>query len=418
MSMRFNVDRYLSVIYNPRMAIMVLLGFSSGLPLPLTGASLQAWLTVTGVDLKTIGLFSIVGLPYTIKFLWAPLMDRFASPWLGRRRGWILLTQIALFFGTLAMAFLDPGNTPVLLGFLALLLAFLSASQDIVIDAFRTDTLAAEERGLGSAVFVLGYRIALLFSGAIALILADRFGWQVTYIIMAFFIFIGIAGTLRGKEPVSAVQAPKTLTEAVTGPLVDFFTHNRAIALLSLIVLYKLGDVYAGALSTTFLLRGIGFSQTDVGTINKAMGLTATIVGGLFGGLAMVKLGLYRALLYFGILQMVSNLSFVILAWIGKSYTAMATAVALENVTGGMGTTAFVALLMTLCNQRYSATQFALLSSLSALGRVLISPTSGYIVEAIGWANFFLFSTIAALPGLVILLWLRSLVTGLEKTEQ
>lgn len=405
--MPFNLAPYIEVFRNRRMAVMVLLGFSSGLPLSLTGNTLQAWMAVSGVDLRTIGIFALLGLPYTLKFLWSPLIDRFAPPWLGRRRGWIVLSQCSLIIGIFTMAFSSPQHAPWLMGALALMVAFTSASQDIAVDAYRTDVLQEKERGVGTAVFVTGYRIAMIVSGAIALILADSLGWKNTYIIMASLMTIGIITTLAGKDPEIKAIPPKTLKEAIWGPLLDFFSRKSALPLLILIILYKLGDAYAGTMTTVFLIRGVGFSLTDVGTINKGLGMLSVIFGAMFGGALMVRLGLYSSLWIFGLLQTVSNLSFMILAMVGKNYALMVFAVAFENLAGGMGTAAFVSLLMTLCNQRYSATQFALLSSLAALGRVFISPTSGYVVESVGWPVFFLITALAAIPGLWMLWRLR-----------
>ena len=405
---------YLQAFTNRRMAVMVLLGFASGLPLPLTAGTLQAWLTVAGIDIKTIGIFSLVGLPYTLKFLWSPFMDRFVPPWLGRRRGWIVSTQFLLLLGIAAMPLTSPVSMPLVLASIALGVAFFSASQDIVIDAYRTDVLPEHERGIGVAVFIFGYRIAMLVGGALALILSDRIGWQKTYLFMALFMIFGMLGAFVGREPDHHIVPPRTMQEAVWGPLKDFFSRKAAVVIILFIILYKLGDAYAGALSTAFLIRGVNFTPTDVGTINKGMGLIATIVGALFGGTLMVKMGLFRSLWYFGILQMVSNLSFMVLAIIGKSYPAMIVAVAFENLAGGMGSTAFVAFVMALCNKRFSATQFALLSSLAVLGRVVISPTSGYIVTYVGWASFFFFTTLAAVPGLLLVLYLKPEITALE----
>lgn len=412
--MRFNIEPYIEIFRNRRIAVMLLLGFSSGLPLSLTGNTLQAWMAVTGVDFRTIGIFSLLGLPYTLKFLWAPLMDRFAPAWLGRRRGWIIVNQFSLILAITAMAFSSPRNAPWLMGILAIVVAFSSASQDIVIDAYRTDVLSDKERGIGTAVFVTGYRVAMLVSGAVAFIIAARLGWQNTYLIMAGLMIIGVITTVAGKEPDVKVLPPQSLREAVSGPLQDFFSRRKAISLLLLIVLYKLGDAYAGTLTTAFLIRGMNFSLIEVGTINKGLGMVSLIVGAVFGGALMVRFGLYRSLIIFGILQAVSNLSFMALALVGKSYAMMILAVAVENLTGGMGTAAFVSLLMALCNQRYSATQFALLSSLAALGRVFISPTSGYVVESVGWPVFFFITALAALPGLWMLRHLRSEISGLR----
>lgn len=375
---------------------------------------MQAWMAVAGVDIRTIGIFALMGLPYTLKFLWSPLMDRFVPPYLGRRRGWIVTTQFGLIVGIAVMGFSDPKYAPWSLAAIALIVAFNSASQDIVIDAYRTDVLHENERGAGVAVFVMGYRIAMLVSGAFALVLADRIGWQQTYLLMSCLMAIGVITALLGHEPDHRVSPPKSIPEAVWGPLKDFFSRKAPMMMLLLIVLYKLGDAYAGTLTTAFLIRGVGFSPTDVGTINKGLGLVALIVGALFGGAIMVRLRMFRALLLFGTLQAVSNLSFMALAWAGKSYGMMVFAVAFENLSGGMGTAAFVALLMALCNHRYSATQYALLSSLAALGRIFIAPTSGFMVEKVGWAAFFFITTLVALPGLWIVWFLRNKISELK----
>lgn len=412
--MSFNISPYLKVFNNRRIAVITLLGFSSGLPLALTGGTLQAWMTVDGVDLKTIGIFALVSLPYTLKFLWSPLMDRFVPPWLGRRRGWIIITQICLMLAIAAMSFCSPQHVPLLLAMIAVMIAFTSASQDIVIDAYRTDVLREKERGAGAAVFVFGYRLAILVSGAFALILSEHINWNNTYLLMSAVMLIGIFTTLLAPEPEKKVVPPKSLTEAVMGPMKDYFQRRNALLILFLIILYKLGDAYAGSLTTAFLIRGIGFSAGDVGTINKGFGLACVIGGSFIGGALMVKFGLFKSLLFFGILQAVSNLSFMLLAYTGKNYEMFVFAIAFENLTGGMGTSAFVALLMSLCNSRFSATQYALLSSLAAIGRIFISPTSGFLVESVGWAHFFFITTLVALPGLWLLWRLRDEIMQLD----
>ncbi|MBI4666339.1 MAG: MFS transporter [Nitrospinae bacterium] len=409
---------YLSVFTNRRVAAVSILGFSSGLPLAMTGSSLQAWMTVAGVDLTSIGLFGLVALPYTVKFLWAPLMDRFAPLPLGRRRGWIAFTQLALAALMVLMSFAAPDETPFALAALALSLAFMSASQDIVIDAYRTDILRERERGAGVAVFVTMYRLAMITSGAMALIAADRFGWPATFRMMAVIMAVQVAGTLLAPEPDGEIKPPRTLSEAVWGPLKNYFSKDAAILTLALIVLYKLGDAYAGSLSTTFLLRGMEFTQTEVGAINKGFGLAATIAGSFLGGILMARMPLYRALMAFGILQAVSNLSYMALAVYGKNFGLLIFAIGFENFTGGMGSAAFVALLMALCDHRFSATQYAILSSLSALGRTFVTPTSGYLVEYMGWAAFFGFTAITALPGLALLWFLRGKIDGLNGNQE
>lgn len=393
------------------------LGFSSGLPLALSGGTLQAWLTVEGVDIKTIGLFTLVGLPYTLKFLWSPLLDRFAFPIFGRRRGWILVFQALLAILIFTMSLVSPVKVPWVLAFLAFGLAFASSSQDIVIDAYRAEVLREKERGLGAAVSVTGYRIAMLISGALALILSEILGWRLTYMVMSGLMFVGMMAVWLGPEPEDPGTPPGTMREAVSGPLVEFFSRDGAWMMLALIVLYKLGDAFAGSLTTSFLIRGVGFGVGEVGTINKGMGLGATIVGALFGGALMARLGLFRALFLFGVLQAISNLSFMVLAMVGKSYAMLVFTIGFENLAGGMGTAAFVAFLMALCNHNFTATQFALLSALASLGRVFVGPASGVLVEEFGWLLFFLITFLAAIPGVVLLWKMRERVLSLEKGE-
>lgn len=408
---------YLEILRSPRIAAVLLLGFSSGLPLALTGSTLQAWLTVSGADIMTIAWFSWIGIPYLLKFLWSPLMDRFVPPFLGRRRGWMLLTQLALVAGIAGMAISPPTAKLWLLGCLALWVAFASASQDIVIDAYRTDLLSAPERGMGAAVSVFGYRVAMLASGGLALILADRIGWRQTFFVMAALMAVGIATSLVAPEPEVRVTPPRSLREAVVEPLKDLLSRPGALQLLALIALYKFGDALAGTLTTAFLIRGVGFSLTDVGTINKVLGLASLLAGGLVGGVLLVRMSLTRALLLFGVLQAVSNLSFAILAWAGKSYPLLVFAVGFENFASGMGTAAFVAFAMALCNHSFSATQYALLSALAALGRILFGPVTGGIVETVGWANFFVLTFVAALPGLWLVWRMRAQIAAVEQAQ-
>jgi PAT family beta-lactamase induction signal transducer AmpG len=400
----------LRAVLTPRLGIMLPLGFASGLPLALTGGTLQAWLTEAGLDLTTIGLFAYVGLPYTLKFLWAPVMDRIVPPWLGRRRGWMIVTQTGLALALAAMALIGPSSGAQIFAALALGVAFLSASQDIVFDAYRTDLLKPAERGLGAATWVMGYRIAMIASGSLALIVAARLGWSSAYLCMAGLMALGVATILMIPEPEGTQVAPQSMKEAVWGPLSEFLSRPMAGALLGLIVLYKLGDAFAGALTTSFLLRGMEFSSEDIGVV-RAFGIGATILGAFIGGGLMPQLGLFRSLFVFGLLQALSNLSFLWLAWAGKSYAVMAFAVGFENLTGGMGTAAFVALVMSLCNHRYTATQFALLSSVEALGRVFLGWPAAKLVGLAGWGPFFFVTFLAALPGLWLLWVLRKPVT-------
>lgn len=395
-----------------------MLGFASGLPLALTSGTLQAWMTVDNIDLKTIGFFSLVGQAYVFKFLWSPAMDLYTPPLLGRRRGWLVITQVLLLIAIAAMGFLEPSTQLRWMAALAVIIAFCSASQDIVFDAWKTDVLSAQERGAGAAISVLGYRLAMLVSGGLALWLADRWlGWQATYWLMAALLIPCIIATLLAPEPSDAIPVPKTLQQAVVEPLHDFFGRNNAWLILLLIVLYKLGDAFAMSLTTTFLIRGVGFDAGEVGVVNKSLGLLATIIGALYGGVLMQRLTLFRALLIFGILQGASNAGYWLLSITDKHMVTMASAVFFENLCGGMGTAAFVALLMTLCNKSFSATQFALLSALSAVGRVYVGPVAGWFVEAHGWPTFYLFSVIAAVPGILLLLVCRRTLEFTQQTE-
>jgi len=477
-----------------RQFAVLCLGFASGLPLALTGQAMQAWLTVDGVDLATIGFLGLVGVPYTFKFLWAPLMDRFEPPLLGRRRGWLVTTQL-LLAGVLAwMAELSPTAQPLTFALAALLTAFLSASQDVVVDAYRTDILEARERGLGGSLSVFGYRLAMILSGGVAFIWADQWGsWQRVYLAMSGIMLGAAALSLLLLPPVRAVARPpasaplqellgflamlagvvagalaargllialgldphsankwvqllfvlggiagalplgwwaakRARFETLNNSMASFFGQPGAWALLALIVLYKLGDAFAGSLTTPFLIKGLGFSQAEVGIVNKVIGLWLTIVGALLAGAAMLRLRLDQALLGFGVLQLISNLGFWLLAVSGRGAWGsfvlqpfdlglvsldkaadidwmLLSAIAFENLSGGMGTAAFVALLMSLCNHRYTATHYALLSAFAAVGRIYVSPISGVLSESVGWPTFFLFSVVAAVPG-VIMVWL------------
>ncbi|NIG15231.1 muropeptide MFS transporter AmpG [Pantoea sp. Cy-640] len=412
-------SHYLRIFTQRNAAVLLLLGFASGLPLALTAGTLQAWMTVENVDLKTIGFFSLVGQAYVFKFLWSPMMDRYTPPFLGRRRGWLLVTQLALIAGIVAMGFMQPSRDLTLLAALAVLVAFCSASQDIVFDAWKTDVLPPEERGSGAAITVLGYRLAMLISGGLALWLADRYlGWQATYWLMALLMVPGLIATLLAREPEAPVREPHSLRQAVAFPLKDFFQRNNAWLLITLIILYKLGDAFAASLTTTFLIRGVGFSAGDVGLVNKTLGLLATIIGALYGGVLMQRLSLFRALMIFGVLQAVSNFAYWMLAVTPPHLWSMASAVFIENLCGGMGTAAFVALLMTLCNKSFSATQFALLSALSAVGRVYVGPAAGWLVELWGWPVFYAFTVVAAVPGLLLLWACRGTLQAMQHSGE
>ncbi|ANQ87134.1 AmpG family muropeptide MFS transporter [Azoarcus olearius] len=478
-----------------RLFAILVLGFASGLPLALTGQAMQAWLTVDGVDIATIGFFGLVGVPYTFKFLWAPLMDRFEPPLLGRRRGWLVVTQLALAALLWWMGSLSPSAAPELFAIAALLVAFLSASQDVVVDAYRTDLLPEEERGLGASVHVFAYRLAMITSGGIALIWAGQWqSWPRVYHSMAA-IMLGcavlslltlprVASHLRALDsdparelrgfvamlaglavgylaahhllklagldpddpnrwiqllfvlmeiaaalPLAYLAARRAGFETLNRSLSSYFAQRGAAAFLALIILYKLGDAFAGSLTTPFLIKGMGFSQEEVGIANKVIGLWLTILGAFIGGLIMTRLALYRSLLLFGVLQLVSNFGFYLLAELGRGAWGavdlpafdwgivaldrptqldglLLTVIAGENISGGMGTVAFIALLMALCNQRFTATHYALLSAFAAVGRIYVSPLSGVLSASIGWPSFFLFSIVVAVPG-VAMVWLQ-----------
>lgn len=396
-----------------------MLGFASGLPLALTGGTLQAWATLDGVSLQSIGFLTLIGTAYTLKFLWAPVVDRYAFPLLGRRRGWILVTQLALAATIAAMGLYSPGSHLMPLAMLAVLVAFLSATQDIAFDAYSTDVLRSEERAAGAAIKVLGYRLAMIVSGGLALVLADQWlGWHNTYFLMGGFMALCAFATLLAPEPEVVAAAPRSLAVAVVEPLAEFFRRRGAITILLLIVLYKLGDAFAGALSTTFLLRGAGFTGTEVGAVNKVFGLAATIFGALAGGAIMARLGLYRSLMAFGLLQAVSNFGYWVLAVTPPHLYSMAGIIVLENLCGGLGTAAFVALLMALCRHEFSATQFALLSALSAVGRTyLAGPLTPPLVEWLGWPGFFVVTVFIAVPGLLLLYLRRDEIRTLDSAS-
>ncbi|MBI5576255.1 MAG: AmpG family muropeptide MFS transporter [Deltaproteobacteria bacterium] len=394
---------FLAVFRSPRLFWILLLGFSSGIPLALTGTTLQAWMSKEKIDLALIGVFSLVGLPYTVKILWAPLMDRFIPPFLGRRRGWILVTQFALALVIAAMAFSDPKGATTIFAVLALLVAFASASQDIVVDAYRTEVLEPRELGPGASVHILGYRIAMLTSGAIALILADHLPWKTVYLLMAGSLGVGVAASLLAPEPRLPEQPPRSMREAVTEPFAEFLSRPGALEILLFIVLYKLDVVMATALMTPFILE-MGFSMTDIGAVTKGFGMAATIAGTLAGGAVVARAGMKASLWIFGILQSVSTLSFLALARLGHHYPMMVTAIGLENLCSGMGTAAYAAFLMSLCDRRFTATQYALLTSLMALTRVFVGAPTGYLVKTYGWERYFLISALSAAPGLLLLL--------------
>ncbi len=384
------------------MAVAFVMGFSCGVPLLLTLSVLQAWMKEEGVDLGVIGLFSLVGLPYTLKFLWAPVLDRFTLPFLGRRRGWLLVIQCLLMVSIAALGFTEPGKSPWMVAFVAMLVTFFSASQDIVVDAYRREDLTDNELGLGSSLYVNGYRVGMLLAGSGGLILADHIPFSQVYLIMAATLSVGIVTTLAAREPRVAEGTPVSFREAVIQPFVEYFSRDGAVAILAFILLYKIGDQMATTMTMPFYLD-LGFSKTEIGAVAKLFGFWATITGGLAGGVIMLRLGIWRSLWVFGILQAVSTTGFAVLAYVGHSLGMLAVAIAGENFCGGMGTAAYVAFMASITNKRFTATQYALLSSLMGIPRVLASAPTGYIAEWTGWPMFFLLCAGAAIPGLVLL---------------
>ena len=404
-----NPFKLFNIYFSRRMILMLVLGFASGMPLALTGATLSAWMVTEGVDIKTIGLYSLVGLPYAFKFIWSPLMDRYIPPFLGRRRGWMMITQLLLIITISAMGFFNPASMPILLATIAVALAFFSASQDIVLDAYRTEYLKPVERGAGSGVWIMGYRIAILVSGALALILSDYLSWKIVYLIMGLMMSIGCVATLFSPEPLKlnpgteGIEPPKSLYDAIVLPFVEFFKRPGALEILLFIIFYKLGDVAASQMTTPYILKYIGFSRTELGTIYKGFGMAATIAGSLVGGAIMTKWPMKRSLFVFGVLQGVSILVFILLEITGRQIWALAFVIGTENFCGGMGTAAYTALFMSLCNKKFTATQYALLSSLMAVSRYVTGAPTGYLADAVGWTMFFIICTILAVPGLLLL---------------
>ena len=389
----------------PKMGILLLLGFSSGLPFYLTSKTLQAWMTTAHADLATIGFFSLVTLPYSLKFVWAPVMDRYVPPFLGRRRGWVLITQILLLLAIAAMSLHDPQAGLRMLAVNAIAITFFSASQDISLDAYRTDVLNDREMGAGAAVFVMGYRVAMITTGALAFFLADRMPWQTVYLILSTLILIGIATTFFAPEPVLNDAPPKTLVEAVVLPFADFFQRVgilRAVLVLLFIVVYKYSDSLAGSMTTPFLLQA-GFSQSEVGAVFLGVGVIATIAGVVAGGAVIGKLGINRSLWIFVVVQGLSNLTYYGLSLAGKNHAFMVSAIITENFGLGLVTAGMTAYLMSMCNKRFTATQFALLSSLMAASRDILVAPAGKIAESIGWPGFFLITVAMAIPPLLLL---------------
>jgi len=393
----------LKVIFSSRMLVALVMGFACGLPLLLTITVLQAWMKEEGVDLTVIGLMALVGLPYTVKFLWAPVLDRFTLPFLGRRRGWLLVAQVALILSIAGLGFTDPGNSPWMVAFAAFLVTFFSASQDIVVDAYRREDLSDEELGLGSSLYVNGYRVGMLLASGGGLIMADHMPFSMVYLIMAACMLPGILTTLLAGEPEVTAGAPKTMKEAVIAPLADYFKRQGALWILAFILLYKIGDTMASAMTTPFYLD-IGFTKTEIGAIVKLFGFWATIAGTLIGGVLMFRLGISRSLWVFGFLQAISTAGFALLARIGYNIPLLSGVIAFENLSSGMGTAAYMAFMASITNKKFTATQYALLSSLMGVPRVLASAPTGFFAKNIGWEGFFIGCTLIAIPGMLLLL--------------
>jgi len=389
-------------ICNSRMLVALVMGFACGLPLLLTISVLQAWMKDEGVDLTVIGMMALVGLPYTLKFFWAPFMDRFTLPFLGRRRGWLLVAQIALMCSIAGLGFTEPVN-PWMVAFAAFLVTFFSASQDIVVDAYRREDFIDAELGLASSFYINGYRVGMLLASGGGLIMADHMSWSLVYLIMAACMLPGVITTLLAHEPEAAAGTPKSLKEAVVDPLVEYFSRQSALWILAFILLYKIGDTMASAMTTPFYLD-IGFSKTEIGAVVKLFGFWATISGSLIGGVIMLRLGINRSLWIFGFLQAISTACFAILARIGHSIPVLSGVIAFENLSSGMGTAAYAAFMASITNKKFTATQYALLTSLMGIPRVLASAPTGFLAKNLGWENFFITCTIIAVPGMLLLL--------------
>ena len=393
-------------ILNRRMFICVLTGLASGMPYYLLVQLVPAWLRSSGVSLADIGLLALVGLPYSWKFLWAPLMDRLSLP-LGRRRGWMLVTQIGLILGIGSLGYVDPVNNMALVAAFASVIAFLSASQDIAIDAYRREILSDEELGLGNAIHVQAYRIAGLVPGSLSLVLADSLPWVWVFWITAAFMAVGLVLSLSVTEPVNLTPKPRSMSEAFIAPFSEYFARSgwRAAALaLFFMVTYKLGDNMATALATPFYLD-LGFTLTEIGLVAKNAALWSAVAGGLFGGIIMLRLGINRALWIFGAVQLISILGFAMLASSGPKLWLLAAVIAFEYLGVGLGTAAFTAFIARESSRAFAATQFALFTACAALPRSIANASTGFIVEDIGWVPFFLLCTVLAIPGMVTLVW-------------
>jgi PAT family beta-lactamase induction signal transducer AmpG len=402
--------RSLGVYRDPRILAILLMGFASGLPLALTGATLSIWLKQSGITLTAIGLFAQAGLAYNLKFLWAPAMDRVRLPVLtkrfGRRRSWALFIQCLLALAILELGASDPSAGLGRVALLAVVVAFLSASQDIVIDAYRVELLAKDEQGAGAAATQIGYRIGMLASGAGALYLAQYFSWSTAYAAMAALILASMIVILSTREPQVAAAVPGPwLRTAVIAPFADFARRRQWLLILIFVVLYKFGDALAGVMAGPFYVE-LGFALSEIANVAKVFGVAASIAGVFLGGIAVYRWGLMRALLLCGALQMLSNLMYIVQLWAGHEAGMLAVTIATENITGGMASAAFVAYLSSLCSTAFTATQYALLSALAATARTVLASSGGFFADRLGWSPFFMLATAACVPGLALLLYL------------
>ncbi len=392
---------------DPKLALMLGLGFASGLPNPLAGDTLSAWLDDVGVDLASLAFFGgVVHLPYNLKFVWASVFDRWAPPFLGRRRSWLVLTQVALLVLIGLMGSFDPTQRPLLVGALALLVAFSAASQDIVSDAYRTEVLSEAQRASGVAIFVAAYRVGLIVTGSLALILADQLPWSVVFWGLGGLMGIGVLTTLLAPPAAAPARVPKTLIEAIVEPFREFLRRDQAWLFLVITMLYKFGDVFVTAIRTPFL-REVGFTLTEIGTLVKFVGIAATIGGALVGGGFVAKWGIQRAMIVFGVAQALPNLAYAVLAWVGKSYALLGIGIGVDNFMGGMATASLTAFFMTICNRRFTAMQYALLTSLMTVPGRLLGMGSGWLTEHIGWPALWITSVVVALPALLLLMRAR-----------
>ncbi len=407
----------LQALGDKRMTAVLLMSFASGLPYNLTGFTVQAWLASAGLDIRTIGIFSLVGLPYLFKFLWAPLLDRYLPPILGRRRGWILIYQVCLAVAIAVMGFCSPTKELFVLGVLAVLVASLSASQDIVIDAYRVDTIPVSERGLAAAAQSFGYRSGAMLAGAVLVLIAAHLGWRFAFMMVATLMAATILGTLWAPEPEVPGQPPRTLADAVFHPLRALFNQKGAFGFILLVLLYKVGDAFALSLYSAFMIKGVGFSLEELSIAGKVNMTVSSMIGVAFGGWVYMRWGTFKSMLIFGIGQALTNLLYVWLALAGKKIWLLVLATSLDTGIGGMGLAAFVAFLVSLCSANFSATQYALLSALASVPSRVMGYIAGIVVSKIGWADFFVVTFLTAMPGMILLVTLRTPLNALAARD-